>query len=196
MGRLAVFLSQQVEYRPCTGMQTVKRLLAAAAATLSLAAHAADMPLGTSPGGDPYAGAVARTVRAIFEYTRWPQPRTQMTLCVVGNAQHGSQIGNLRLSDGRQVARRNVAVQPSALAGCDAVYIGSIPLSAQRQVTAAVRGRGVLTIAESDPASASEAMFALTYRPNGLSFSLNIDAVSRSGLRVDPRVLRLAKSGA
>lgn len=162
---------------------------------MPLAADAADMPLGVSPGGDPYAGAVARTVKAILEYTHWPQPRGQMTLCIAGSAQHASQIGNLLLSDGRQVVRRNVAAQPSALAGCDAVYIGSVPLAAQRQLTAAVRGRGVLTIAEADPGSSSEAMFALTYRPSGLSFRLNIDAVSRSGLRVDPRVLRVAKSG-
>ena len=89
----------------------------------------------------------------------------------------------------------HVAAQPAALAGCDVVYIGSVPLPAQRQLTAAVRGRGVLTIAENDPGSSSEAMFALTYKPGGLSFRLNIDAVSRSGLRVDPRVLRVAKSG-
>ena len=176
-------------------MHTLKRLLAAAAASLSLAAYAADMPLGVSPGGDPYAGAVARTVKAILEYSRWPQPRNQLILCVAGNAQHASQIGNLRLSDGRQVVRRNVAAQPAALAGCDAVFIGSIPLATQRQLTAAVRGRGVLTVAENDPGSSSEAMFALTYKPGGLSFRLNIDAVSRSGLRVDPRVLRVAKSG-
>ena len=177
------------------GMQTLTRLLAAATAALSLTAYAADMPLGVSPGGDPYAGAVARTVRAVLEYSRWPQPRSQMILCVAGNAQHASQIGNLRLSDGRQMVRRNVAAQPAALAGCDVVYIGSVPLPAQRQLTAAVRGRGVLTIAENDPGSSSEAMFALTYNPGGLSFRLNIDAVSRSGLRVDPRVLRVAKSG-
>jgi YfiR/HmsC-like len=116
-------------------------------------------------------------------------------LCVAGPAQHAAQIGNQRLSDGRQVVRRNVAAQPAALNGCDAVYIGSLPLATQRQLTSAVRGRGVLTIAENDPGSSSEAMFALTFKPAGLSFRLNIDAVSRSGLRVDPRVLRVAKGG-
>lgn len=172
------------------------RLAAAFAAMVSLAlGAAADTPLSGSAGGDPYAGAVARTVRAILEYSRWPQPRNPLVLCVAGNAAHASQLGNLRLADGRQVVRRNIAAQPAATAGCDALYIGSIPLAAQRQLTAAVRGRGVLTIAENDPGSASEAMFALTYRPTSLSFRLNIDAVSRSGMKVDPRVLRVAKGG-
>lgn len=173
------------------------RLFAVLAALAVLAPGAgADTPLGSAGGGSPYAGAVARTVKAIFEYTRWPQPKTPLTLCVAGTAQHAGLLGNFRLADGRQVVRRNVAAQPAALSGCDALYIGSIPVPTQRQLTAAVRGKGVLTIAESDPGSISEAMFALTYKPGGLSFRLNIDAVSRSGLRVDPRVLRVAKGGA
>jgi hypothetical protein len=38
-------------------------------------------------------------------------------------------------------------------------------------------------------------MFVLTYQPDALSFRLNVDAVSRSGLKVDPRVLRVAQGG-
>ena len=157
---------------------------------------AADMPLGaSSSGGDPYAGAAARTVRAIMEYTRWPQRHDPLVLCVAGPAQHAAQLGGWRLSDGRLVQRRNIAPTAAATAGCDAVYIGSMGVPSQRQLTAAVRGKGVLTIAESDPGNASEAMFVLTYRPAALSFRLNIDAVSRSGLKVDPRVLRVAQTG-
>lgn len=176
-------------------MHRTLRLFAAVAAALAAPAPAADMPLGSSPAGGPYAGAVARTVRAILEYTRWPQPRSPLVLCVAGPAQHAGQIGNQRLSDGRQVVRRNVPAQPAALAPCDAVYIGTVPLPVQRQLTAAVRGRGVLTLSEADPGSTSETMFALTFKPNALSFRLNLDAVSRSGLRIDPRVLRVAKGG-
>lgn len=75
------------------------------------------------------------------------------------------------------------------------VYLGNLPIAQQRQLTAALRDRGVLTIAESDPGNASEAMFVLTYQPDALSFRLNVDAVSRSGLKVDPRVLRVAQGG-
>ena len=154
------------------------------------------MPLGASSlGGDPYAGAAARTVKAIMEYTRWPQPRAVLVLCVAGPAQHAAQLGGWRMSDGREVQRRNIAAAPAATAGCDVLYIGTVTTPVQRQLTAAVRGTGVLTIAEADPANASEAMFALTYRPAALSFRLNIDAVSRSGLKVDPRVLRVAQGG-
>ena len=154
------------------------------------------MPLGAvAPGSDPYAAAAARTVRGIMEYARWPQRRDPLVLCVAGPVRHAGQIANWRMADGRQVQRRNVAANVAGLAGCDVVYLGQLSVAVQRQLTAAVRGKAVLTIAEADPDNASEAMFTLTYRPNAISFRLNIDAVSRSGMKVDPRVLRVATGG-
>lgn len=165
-------------------------------APLQPAIALADMPLGASTANDSrYAGAAARTVRAIIEYTRWPVRADPLVLCVAGPALHASQLGSIRLSDGRRVERRLVAASPAALAGCNIVYIGQVPISQQRQLTAAVRGRSILTIAEADPGMASEAMFGLTYKRDSLSFRLNVDAVARSGLKVDPRVLRVAQGG-
>lgn len=157
----------------------------------------AGMPLGTAgPGESAYAGAAARTVKAIIDYTRWPQRHDPLMLCVAGPAQHATQLGNIRLADGRRVERRNVAATANALSGCHVLYFGQVPLLTQRQLTAAVRGKGVLTIAEADPGNTSEAIISLTYQPRSLSFRLNIDAISRSGLRVDPRVLRISQGGA
>lgn len=157
---------------------------------------AADMPLGTvAPGGSPYAGAAARTVKGIMDFARWPERRDPLVLCVAGPARHAAQLGGWRMADGRQVQRRNVAASAAGVAGCDVLYLGQLAMPVQRQLTAAVRGRGVLTIAEADPANTSEAMFAFTYQPTSLSFRLNIDAVSRSGMKIDPRVLRVAKGG-
>lgn len=156
---------------------------------------AADMPLGASmAGGDPFAGAVSRTVRGFVDYTRWPQAKPLLVLCVAGPAQHASQLGSWRTAAGQEVQRRNVAGKAVALGGCDIVYLAGLAVPLQRQLTAAVRGKGVLTIAEADPTNASDAMFALDFLPQSLSFRLNVDAVSRSGLRVDPRVLRIAKA--
>lgn len=157
----------------------------------------ADIPLGPAiPGESRYAGAVVRTVRGMIEYTRWPQRHDPLVLCVAGPTRHAGQLESIRLSDGRRVDRRNINATPGALGGCHVLYLGDMAITLQRQLTEAVRGRGVLTIAEADPSNAAEAMFAFTYKPNGLSFRLNVDAVSRSGLRVDPRVLRLSQGGA
>lgn len=170
----------------------VPLLLLSAAPFLALA----DMPLGPSLAGESrFAGAAARTVRAIVDYTRWPVQPNPVVLCVVGPAEHAGQLGAMRLSDGRRIERRDVAANPAALGTCHAVYLGNLPMVRQRELTAALRGRGILTVAEADPGNASEAMFVLTYQPQSLSFRLNVDAVSRSGLKIDPRVLRVARGG-
>ena len=50
-----------------------------------------------------------------------------------------------------------------------------------------------LVLAEADPPCAGEAMFCLMHQRDALSFQLDIDAVARSAVRIDPRVLRLAR---
>lgn len=139
-----------------------------------------------------YSPAVARVVQSLIDYTRWPQPRTPLRLCVAGPALYASRLDGLKLADGRQVERRSLPPGAISPGSCDAVYIGQMPLPAQRQLTALLRGRGVMTIAEADPACRSQAMFCLSFAGQAVSFRLNVDAVARSGLRVDPRVLRLS----
>jgi hypothetical protein len=176
-------------------MRTTIRL--AALVLIAAAPLAASGKVVGDPGGEAsiHAGAVVRTVRSLVEYTRWPQSPNPVELCIAGPASHAGQLDAVRLGDGRVLNRRAVAASPAALAGCNVVYIGRVPLAGQRQLTAAVRGRGVMTVAEADPECRSEAMFCLIYPAKGLSFRLNIDAVSRSGLRVDPRVLRVSQGG-
>lgn len=145
--------------------------------------------------GAGYDPAVARVVQSLAEFTRWPSPENPLQLCVAGPALHAGRLDGLRLADGRRIERRALAPAAVTPAICDAVYIGQISFPAQRQLTAALRGRGVMTIAEADPACRSQAMFCLTFAAQAVSFRLNIDAVARSGLRVDPRVLRLSTGG-
>ena len=51
----------------------------------------------------------------------------------------------------------------------------------------------MVTIAEADPGCRSQAMFCLLPGKDDLSFELNIDAVARSGVAIDPRLLRMSR---
>ncbi|MCB5423880.1 YfiR family protein [Altererythrobacter sp. CC-YST694] len=146
------------------------------------------------PEAKGVATATARIVRAILEYTRWPKPIDPVEVCIVGTASMGAAIETISLSDGRQVAVRHLARDGFASSsGCDAYYLGALDAGAMRQWISRAHGGPVVTIAERDPQCRSEAMFCMVYGPNTVSFRLNVDAVSRSGVRVDPRVLRIAK---
>lgn len=177
--------------------------LAAALASDPGAASAGDVGLlavagkggGAGARDDSVAVETARIVTGIIEFTRWPGPAAPLTLCVAGPAQHAARLDGLRLADGRTIQRRQVAPLPIAVGGCNALYIGQVEPAATRALTAAARGRAVLTIAEADPTCRSQAMFCMVHEPRSISFRMNIDAIARSGLRVDPRVLRLAEGG-
>jgi len=165
--------------------------VAGAVGATALHPQLASVPLTT--GADRLATGAARVVGAILEYTRWPAGQTPLVLCVVGPALHAGGMDHLSLSNGRTVVRRTISAnaEPAGLE-CDALYLARLDPETLRRWTRAARGMAIVTIAEDDPGCRSEAMFCLRFMPAALSFDLNIDAVSRSGVRIDPRVLRLA----
>ena len=157
-------------------------------------ARPAAMPLGN--GADRVAIGVARMVGSILEFAHWPEGRQPLRLCVAGVLAHGDRLGEISLGNGVRLS-----VSPSSFDAipvpmqCDALYFGQMDASSERRLIGAMRGNAVVTIAEDDPDCSSGAMFCLLFEPQALSFQLNIDAVSRSTVRIDPRVLRLAKGG-
>jgi hypothetical protein len=181
--------SQTIEKRVVTNRN---RILQALACWPLLLAAVAPTPVALIVGaGDAaYAAATARMVRSFIDYTRWPTRNDPVVLCVVGVAAQAGQLDGMALGDGRRVIRHTASL--AALGGCNVVYLGKLDPAAISAAVTAVRGKSVLTVAENDPQCRSQAMFCLKPEGQSLGFAVNIDAVSRSGLRVDPRVLRMA----
>ncbi|WP_176594181.1 YfiR family protein [Sphingobium sp. EM0848] len=143
---------------------------------------------------DAAAIGTAKMVGAILEYAHWPIARPHLQLCIAGTAQHAERLTDIQLSNGATLAISPAGEQKSLpLVKCDALYIGRVDEAAMRQLIAGVRGKPVLTIAEDDPECRSGSMFCLIFTPRTISFQLSVDAVSRSAVRVDPRVLRLSQ---
>lgn len=168
-----------------------QQLLAPLALASGAGPQPASLPLGA--GQDRLELAVHRTVEAIFDFTRWPRRPDPVRLCIVGPTRIGTRLDGLHLSDGRQVVRFELPSGADLRGRCDALYLGQLDLSAMRAAAAHVRGAGVVTIAEADPGCRSQAMFCLLPGKDDLSFELNIDAVARSGVAIDPRLLRMSR---
>jgi len=143
---------------------------------------------------DGQAVAVARMVRGILSYSRWPDPVQAIRLCVAGAPLYGA-----RLDEAASAAGRTIRIRPLApgegpvAAGCDGLYLGHMAATSRAQLVAASRGRPTVTIDEDDPACRAGAMFCLSVEPAHLSFQLNLDAVSRGMVRIDPKVLLLSR---
>jgi hypothetical protein len=139
--------------------------------------------------------AVQQVVLGIVSFTHWPQPRTPVRLCTVGDTRFSLEgIDKLAAPSGPAVSPRKVPANDPALGtACDALYIGALSDAERRQVDANRAGHPLLTIAESDSTCTLGAMFCLTTDKNRVAFDMNLDSVARSGVRVSPKVLELAR---
>lgn len=135
--------------------------------------------------------AVNRMIGGIASYARWPEgsPAANRLMCVVGTPRLAPRMAPETPGRGSISVRLTSAARVTA--DCDILFLGRMPVADRRQLIAWVRGRPVLTITDDDAACIYGAMFCLNSHATSLSFSVNLDAIGRGPLRVDPRVLRI-----
>jgi len=139
------------------------------------------------------ARAVNRMLGGIIGYARWPdgQRGAARTLCLVGAPRLTDRIAPVVPGGPAVTVRRTSADGATARSDCDILFLGRLPASDRQKLIGWVRGRAVLTMTDDDPACIYGAMFCLAGRQAGLSFSVNLDAIGRGPLRIDPRVLKI-----
>ncbi|CAI8695435.1 YfiR family protein [Burkholderia pyrrocinia] len=148
----------------------------------------------TDPAISSHDSAVRQVVLGIISFTRWPTTPIRLHLCVTGRPDYAR-----GLTDTLQAGSTLLDVQrvrfddPSLGVACDVVYLGTLSDDERTRVRTAVAGHPVLTIAEHDPYCTAGSMFCLNVDGERISFDINLDAVARSGVRVHPNVLNLAR---
>lgn len=179
----------QLGHRPerVPGAKRGRTVATAIAAALAWAAAAAGPP---APPLAP--DSVENVVAGIIGYTRWPSEPTPLRLCTVGR---GPGVDALRDGLAGAGALRPVEVRPlgagqPASGACEAVYIGTLPPAQLRKLLLELAGQPVLTLGEGVHFCSDGGMFCLE---GGVRFAVNLDAIGRSSLRVNPMVLRLAR---
>ena len=135
--------------------------------------------------------AVNRMIGGIASYARWPDgsPAAGRRMCVVGPPRLAPRMATD--TPGRGAVSDRPTTAASVAPDCDILVLGRMHVADRRLLIAWVRGRPVLTITDDDAACIYGAMFCLNSRAASLSFSVNLDAIGRGPLRIDPRVLRI-----
>lgn len=137
------------------------------------------------------AESVATIVTGIISYTRWPQLQGLPRLCLFSSA-----TWSLRLAEphsGQPYSPVIVKdIGQALIARCDAVYFGTETPQQQLQLQTDYQGRPQLYIAERNPDCSVGSAFCLNIAAGKVSFAVNLDSLSRSGVRVNPDVLMLA----
>lgn len=140
--------------------------------------------------------SVGETVKGIITYTRWPAKPQQLNFCFVGESAHETVILRRVQSlapEGAIIFKRLEATRET-LRGCDVAYIAEPgALDGELAVARLADSKWILTIGEGDEFCSLGGMFCLTFDAGETHFATNLDAISRSELRVSPRVLRLSR---
>ncbi|RAR52254.1 uncharacterized protein DUF4154 [Paraburkholderia unamae] len=157
-------------------------------------AHAVTGTSRTDPAIAPRDAAVRQVVLGIISFTRWPTPPAHLRLCVTGRPDYAQGLVDTLHAGSTPLEVQHVQFDDSTLgATCQVVYLGDLSDTERQQVGVAVAGHPVLTIAEHDPSCTAGSMFCLNVDGERVTFDINLDAVARSGVRVHPNVLNLAR---
>jgi hypothetical protein len=142
----------------------------------------------------PVAG-VAPVVAGILGYTRWPAETATLRLCTVGRSPGVDELrGPVELgTPQRRVLVQAVASAGQARAGCEAVYVAGGDPGLVRETLRQLAGQPVLLLGEGADFCSDGGMFCLEPGAGAARFGANLDAIARSGLRVNPMVLRIAR---
>ncbi|WP_158602010.1 YfiR family protein [Pararobbsia silviterrae] len=140
-------------------------------------------------------GAVRRAVSGIVSYTHWPSGLSNVRLCVVGTPHDWTTAASdttLPFAPPTSIKARLVT-DDALPTQCDAVYVGALSDAERGDLFARIAGHPILTIDENDRACTKGAMFCIHVDDVRVSFDINLDSISRGGVRVSPRVLELAR---
>lgn len=165
-------------------------LIGALFTTPQMSAQAASQTV-VEDGSGGMTRAVNRMIGGIVSYARWPDgpAASGRSMCLIGTPRLTDRMAPDGPGPGLITVRRMTAA--AVTADCDILFLGRMPVADRQQLIAWVRGRPVLTITDDDAACIYGAMFCLNNRAASLSFSVNLDAIGRGPLRIDPRVLRI-----
>jgi hypothetical protein len=133
----------------------------------------------------------------IVGYTRWPDVKETLRICLSGDDRHSAMIRQSAIKLGHGVV--TLSVLQNTVTACDIVYVSGTGTDEVGELSGLLDGTPVLSIGDGRKFCSMGGMFCLLpgSEESGEKaidkFAVNLDAISRSALRIDPQVLRLSK---
>ncbi|HGM5491825.1 TPA: YfiR family protein [Serratia fonticola] len=147
---------------------------------------------------DPYQKrihAVTTMVVGIISYARWPAKPDPIRLCVTAPVEYAEGLFDpVLLTAPRPIKTLRVELaDPQLETRCDVVYLGEVNAEQKQDFINRITGHSILSISEKDMECAVGSAFCLQISNDQTGFKVNLDALARSGVRVHPNVLQLAR---
>lgn len=138
--------------------------------------------------------SVRAIVSGIVSYTRWPELSGPPRLCIFSSSRFTSTLAN-----GNDVTLPYqpiiVRTEQEALSTrCDGFYFGRESPAFQVALANAHPSKALLLIAEQNTECILGSAFCLIINNSDVRFSVNLDSLAHSGVKVNPDVLMLARN--
>lgn len=133
---------------------------------------------------------------SVIEYTRWPAADKPALLCVTSGGARGAEVARVLRGkpQAQRLEAREIDLNRSPPAACDVVLYEGWDPATLRKVLAAQADRPVMSIGFGTDFCSDGGILCLPLNSaSDRQFEVNLDAVARSGLRINPRVLQLAR---
>lgn len=138
---------------------------------------------------------VTTMVVGIISYARWPATPDPIRLCVTAPVQYAEGLFDpILLMAARPIKTLRIEIDDPQLAtSCDVVYLGEVNADQKQNFFHRISGHSILSISEKDMECAVGSAFCLQISNDQAGFKVNLDSLARSGVRVHPNVLQLAR---
>lgn len=138
---------------------------------------------------------VRTIVSGIVSYTRWPQLQGPPKLCIFSSSPYTATLMHENSNPGTIPYHPFVvnSAHEALISECDGIYFGKESPQQQLQLIEQYQPRPLLLIAEQNVQCTIGSAFCLNINSAQVSFSVNLDSLTRSGVRVNPDVLLLAR---
>ncbi|MEE2002407.1 YfiR family protein [Alkalimonas sp. MEB108] len=144
----------------------------------------------------PISEQIAFLVLGIIRYSRWPEAPEQVDVCILGDVQYADILMEATHYIGEVPVVSQVVTLEQALTdhkSCHVYYLGQTSSQVYQQLYQAVGTSAVITMEEENEYCSIGGMFCFNVENSKASFKINLDAISRSKVRIHPSVLRLGQ---
>lgn len=137
---------------------------------------------------------LANMVLGIISYTQWSQSVEPVHLCVIDSPHYFNVLLPLQ-SDSQQHVRVSLRNAKAAdlMQHCHALFFEQTPPAQQQDIINQRGVRRILTMSLNNPSCAVGSSFCIAFHQNIPSFSVNLDSLKQSGVKISSKVLILSK---
>lgn len=134
-----------------------------------------------------------------LKFVEWPSEAPissspAITLCIIGNDPFGK---NINAFSEKIVGSKRIAVRHTnsikEIKDCHALFITESEKSNLSEIIEFIAGSYILTIGDTDGFAQKDVIINMYIEDKKVRFEVNLDAAKRTGLRIDSRLLKLAR---